>query len=109
MAHYSIKLFWLGGEFTAGLIFLEKSQNCYSHYSDSLETYSQKDAKMRQMDTPVTACNGIPVFVFIMCGGFHIYHNVCFWCVDDNKVSDNYYDIGGKCQGRIFLKPICGS
>ena len=65
--------------------FLEKSQNCYSHYSDSLETYSQKDAKMRQMDTPVTACNGIPVFVFIMCGGFHIYHNVCFWCVDDNK------------------------
>ena len=46
------KTFWLGGgELIAVVIFWEiasNSQNCYSHF---LETYSQKDAKMRQMDT----------------------------------------------------------
>ena len=48
------------------------SQNCYSH---SLGTYSQKDAKMRQMDTPELSLSAQKQN---LCGYFHI----CFCRID---------------------------
>ena len=36
----------------------------------------------------------------------HIWHHLCFSCVDYSKVSNNKYDLGVKGQGHIYSKSI---
>ena len=55
----------------------------------------------------LTARNAISAFVFIE--GVIFITVIVFWWVDDKRVSDNCYDLRVKGQGRIYLKPACGS
>ena len=51
------------------------------------------------------ARNAIPYFVFVI-----FITMIVLMCTEITKeVSDNCYDLGVKCQGRIYLKPVCGS